>query len=282
MTPAVALAYSFFYGIVHGLLPDEHTWPITFSYALGGASGRQGLKAGFYFSLAFTIQRAMLAQVAYFVLTPVLAEQYNWLVFILVGVAMSAAGALLLYRNWLARLRSLVHRHGRVHEIAEAQLAAAATGAKATPVKWTLIHGFIAGFGFEGFVVFVNVTAVPAMPSAWMGFLPGLVFGLGTMLVLMVLGTVFGAFLRWTRSMSQEEIARIGSDTAARTLFYGGLVFAAFGMMERRGWTGLLPVKEEGYVLMGMFMAGIALPAFVFSWRRVKRAKRQAETANSV
>ena len=82
--------------------------------------------------------------------------------------------------------------------------------------------------------------------------------------------------------MSQEEIARIGSDTAARTLFYGGLVFAAFGVMERRGWTELLPVKEEGYVLMGMFMAGIALPAFIFSWRQVKRAKRTAEAANSV
>jgi sulfite exporter TauE/SafE len=258
--------------MLHGLLPDEHTWPITFSYALGGASGKQGLRAGFYFSLAFTIQRAMLSQVAYFVLTPVLAESYNWIVFLLVGAAMAAAGALLLYRNWAARLRRLVHRHGRVHEIAEAELAAAATGAKVVPVKWTLIHGFIAGFGFEGFVMYINLVCTPAMPSPWLGFLPGLLFGLGTMVVLMALGTLFGASLRRVRSLTEEEITRIGSDTGARTLFYGGLVFAAFGMMDRLGWTKRLPV-EEGYLLMGVFMGLIAVPAFIYSWRQVKAAR---------
>lgn len=279
MTPAVALIYSFLYGMLHGLLPDEHTWPITFSYAMGGASGKQGLKAGFYFSLAFTVQRAMLSQVAYFVLTPVLAEQYNWIVFLAVGAAMTAAGTLLLYRNWTARLRRLAHRHGRIHAIAEAQLEAATTGAGATPAKWTLVHGFIAGFGFEGFAVFVNVTAAPAMPSAWLGFLPGLLFGLGTMVVLMVLGTLFGAMLKWARSMTEAEITRIGSDTAARTLFYGGMLFAAFGAAQRLGGANRLGVGE-GYILIGLFMAGIAAPAFVYSWTQVKAAKRRAEAAN--
>lgn len=272
VTPALALAYSFLYGMLHGLLPDEHTWPITFSYALGGASGRQGLLAGFYFSLAFAVQRAMLSQVAYFVLTPVLAESYDWIVFVLVGVAMAAAGALLLYRNWMAHLRRLVHRHGRVHEIAQAELAAAAKEAKAIPVKWTLVHGFIAGFGFEGFVVYINLVCTPAMPSPWLGFLPGLLFGLGTMVVLMALGTVFGASLRRIRSLTEAEITRIGSDTAARTLFYGGVVFVAFGVGERLGWMERLPV-EEHYLLMGMFMGLIAVPAFIYSWRQVKAAR---------
>ena len=54
MTPITAVIYSFLFGLLHGVLPDEHTWPITFSYAIGGASGREGIKAGLYFSAAFT------------------------------------------------------------------------------------------------------------------------------------------------------------------------------------------------------------------------------------
>ena len=30
-----ALLIAFLLGIVHGITPDEHTWPITFSYAIG-------------------------------------------------------------------------------------------------------------------------------------------------------------------------------------------------------------------------------------------------------
>ena len=46
-------------GIMHGATPDEHTWPITFSYAIGSYSTRKGMKAGFAFSAGFTIQRAI-------------------------------------------------------------------------------------------------------------------------------------------------------------------------------------------------------------------------------
>ena len=284
MTPAGLLAYSFLYGMLHGLLPDEHTWPITFSYAIGGTSGRQGLLAGFYFSLAFTIQRALVSQVAYFALAPFLMrESINGYVYLAVGVAMSAAGGILLYRTSLAKLTRRVHRHGRVHQLAEESIEAALEqpGARrAVPVKWTLIHGFLAGYGFEGFSIFINVTAAPRMPSPWLGFLPGMLFGLGTMLVLMVLGTFFGAVLRWAKSMSEEEIARIGSETAARTLFYGGLLFVVFGGLTLRGWAKHLPVRvDEGFILIGLFMLVIAIPAFIYSWRQVRAAQRKAEAA---
>jgi len=35
--------------MVHGITPDEHTWPITFNYAIGSYSIRGGLKAGLCF-----------------------------------------------------------------------------------------------------------------------------------------------------------------------------------------------------------------------------------------
>jgi hypothetical protein len=56
MTPLLAVTYSFLLGLLHGILPDEHTRPITFGYAIGGASGKEGLKAGLFFSAAFTAQ----------------------------------------------------------------------------------------------------------------------------------------------------------------------------------------------------------------------------------
>jgi len=56
---------SFILGMMHGATPDEHTWPITFSYAIGKYSTKGGMKAGLLFSLGFTIQRAFLTTLGY-------------------------------------------------------------------------------------------------------------------------------------------------------------------------------------------------------------------------
>src|SRR5437763_6391243 len=63
----VDLLTAFLLGIVHGVTPDEHTWPITFSYAVGGYSTARGLRAGLLFSLAFGIQAAFASELAFFV-----------------------------------------------------------------------------------------------------------------------------------------------------------------------------------------------------------------------
>ena len=269
MSPLVALTYSFLLGLLHGVLPDEHTWPITFSYAIGGSSGKAGMKAGLYFSAAFTVQRAILSQVSYLALSHLLlSPNVNGVVYAVVGVAMSAAGAILLGRSAEPHPHLLGRHDAEIH-----QMEAAGGPTRGTPVHWALIHGFIAGFGFEGFSVFVNTVAAPAMPSAWMGFLPGLLFGLGTMLVLAVMGALFGSFLRWIRSLSEQEITRIGTDTGARTLFYGGLLFMLFGVATLLHWDAHLPI-DAGYFLIGVFMAGVAVPAFIYSWRRVITARK--------
>src|SRR5512135_2431714 len=100
MSPLEALLYSFLFGLLHGILADEHTWPITFSYAIGGASGREGMKAGLYFSAAFTVQRMLLSELAYLTLAPfLLSAKITGIVYIVVGTVMSAAGAVVLRRN---------------------------------------------------------------------------------------------------------------------------------------------------------------------------------------
>jgi ABC-type nickel/cobalt efflux system permease component RcnA len=70
VTLAVDLLTAFLLGLIHGITPDEHTWPITFSYAVGGYSTRRGLRAGLIFSLAFTAQQALASELAYLGLAP--------------------------------------------------------------------------------------------------------------------------------------------------------------------------------------------------------------------
>jgi len=276
MSPWLAVIYSFLFGLLHGVLPDEHTWPITFSYAIGGGSGREGLKAGLFFSAAFTVQRALLSEVAYLALAPfLLSPTVNGIVYVVVGVAMTVAGAIVLRKNIYPHLHLIGHHHNEKQRMRNS-LAVLARHHKEPekkptgppPVRWTIIHGFIAGFGFGGFSLYVNTIAAPAMRNPWLGFVPGLVFGLGTMIMLVVIGYLFGASMRWTKLLNEQEIKRIGSHTGGRTLFFGGMLFAVFGVVTLFGWARKLPI-DAGYLLVGMFMVIVAVPAFVYTWKEV-------------
>ncbi len=282
MSPVIAITYSFLFGLLHGILPDEHTWPITFSYAVGGASGKQGMKAALYFSLAFTVQRALLSEAAYLALAPfLLTSSINGIVYIIVGLVMSLAGALVLRRNRYIHFHLFGHHHDDVRQMgaslsvlsrkhhvdAEQAVSPPSTG-------WTLVHGFIAGFGFGGFSLFVNTIAAPAMRSPFLGFLPGLIYGIGTTIMLLLIGYLFGAALHRMHNLSEDEIKRIGAQTGGRTLFFGGLLFLVFGLVTLLQWDRFLPF-DAGYFLIGLFMLIIAVPAFIFSWKEVTAARKQ-------
>jgi hypothetical protein len=282
MTPLTALFYSFLFGLLHGVLPDEHTWPITFSYAIGGASGRQGIKAGLYFSAAFTLQRTLLSEVAYLALAPfLLSPTINGIVYLIVGFAMTAAGAIVLRKNLYPHFHLFGHHHEEASDIETSPQVLAwrhsepAVAPATPPARWTLIHGFIAGFGFGGFSLFVNTVAAPAMHSPFLGFLPGLVYGLGTMIILVVVGYLFGASMRWSHMLNEDEIKRIGAQTGGRTLFFGGWLFALFGIVTLFGLDRFLPI-DIGYVLIGSFMIVIAVPAFIYTLKEVLSSRHQS------
>src|SRR5947208_6272539 len=92
-TIAADLAIAFLLGLVHGITPDEHTWPITFSYAIGGYSTWRGMRAGLVFSLAFTAQQALASELAYLGLSGwFTVGRFDAIVYLVVGVVMAAAG----------------------------------------------------------------------------------------------------------------------------------------------------------------------------------------------
>ena len=223
----VDLLTAFVLGLVHGITPDEHTWPITFSYAVGGYSTRRGLRAGLIFSAAFTVQAALASELAHLGLTRWFTfDAFDGVIYIVVGIVMAAGGLYVAGTGSLPHLHlpgfdRLTHGHAHGHAHAPRELK-----------PWMpAVHGFIAGWGLDAFSAIIYTTLAPAMPSAAIGWLPGLFFGVGTLIVQAAAGAAFGLWAA-RRSLPGEAIREIALVTAARTLTWGGIAFALFGVFS--------------------------------------------------
>ncbi|MDE3070536.1 MAG: hypothetical protein KGJ43_07385 [Acidobacteriota bacterium] len=222
----VALLAAFVLGVVHGVTPDEHTWPITFSYAVGSFSARRGMRAALAFSLAFTFQRALLSELAFLGLLALgPGTEWNAIIYAAVGAAMVLAGFFVL------RLRCTVHAHLWPPRIAICRQEPGESGlrTRAPSARMAVVHGFIAGFGFGAFALVIVTVLAPAMPSAALGWAPGALFGLGTTVVLAGAGAAIGALIR-RRRLSEELAQEVAQEGAGWTLLVGGALFGAAGL----------------------------------------------------
>ncbi len=225
------LVISFILGLLHGITPDEHTWPITFSYAIGSYSTKGGMKAGFLFSLGFTIQRAFLTFLGFIGLAYIYKE-YNLdgPVYMIVGIVMAVVGSYVLKGKYF-HLPIDKFLGGKAHHTENAKrLSPREVHPKEIPLKMTIVHGLIAGFGFGAYATVITFILAPQVPSVIYSPLPGLLFGLGTMVMQIIIGAAFGTFLRKMK-MNDEDIKYIGKTTAGRTLYYGGIAFALIGFL---------------------------------------------------
>ncbi|CAB1128621.1 DsbD_2 domain-containing protein [Candidatus Hydrogenisulfobacillus filiaventi] len=277
-----ALATAFLLGMVHGITPDEHTWPITFSYAIGSYSTRKGLLAGLIFSLAFTLQRALASELAYLALDRwfTMGPTIDYVVYLLVGAAMAVAGFQIMRgRHW-----HLFGSHRAGPETAPDLQ---------DPRPWMpAVHGFIAGWGFGAFAILIYTVLAPAMPDAALGWLPGALFGLGTMTIQASAGALFGWVSR-RLGLDPAAVRRVALITAGRTLGWGGLVFVAggvFGLLfpGLAGFslaTGLhihnLDHLGIALVLVMVTVLGIGLGTLISQTRYWARQARTAGTAGA-
>lgn len=284
------LLQSLGYGLIHGILPDEHTWPITFSYAIGGATGKKGLKAGLYFSLAFTLQRALGSEASYLLLSSwIPKESFNPLINLLVGAVMLWAGWQIQKRGHYLHLHLLGHHHdaseglemGRSIFSHDHHADNPETAKEAFPIKWAMIHGFIAGFGVGPFALFIYTVAAPHMRSAWLGFLPGLLFGFGTTLTLVLLGGIFGSALQASRRFSSDEIQSIGHSTGSLTLIGGGLVFVLGGILQEILNFFHVAINLENWMI-AIITVGVAIPVLAYSIWQVARCRKDQPIKSSV
>jgi len=273
------LAVCFGLGLLHGVIPDEHTWPITFSYSVGSATGRGGLKSGMYFALAFTVQRALMAEAVFLAIGNWLVtnEYLNGPVYIFVGIAMALAGYLILrgrIPDWhpLNTISNVDLEHHSSHK------GEHPSGETHTvPIHWCIIHGFIAGFGVDSglFSTFIYLVAVPALAvgTAW---LAGAVFGFGTLVVLMLVGLVFGGMLQIARRFGTERLRNFGMRVGARSLLFGGILFVASGIAYYFGAQNFIPA-DFGNLIVLVFMVVIIVPVMYYTWNETKNQPSSKE-----
>lgn len=258
-TLAPILLSGFTLGLLHGVTPDEHTWPITFSYAIGRHSARGGALAGLLFSLSFTVQRALASELAYFALLPV-ERLIGWqfYIYIVVGAVMLLSGRYALRGHLLHLFDAHLETPGQP---------------QALPAYMPLLHGFIAGWGTGAFAITTYTVLVPATHSPWLAFLPGVLFGVGTMVAQIFLGGLIGAWMA-KRSLGERARIYVARQAAGRTLAWGGAAFMTVGaigvwrpaLVDWQVTTGLpfahLQHLDSGFFLaitVVLLIAGIAL-----------------------
>lgn len=239
----VVLLTSYLLGIVHGITPDEHTWPITFSYAVGSYSSKRGMKAGLTFSGGFTLQRAILSEIAFLALAGIfMSASMDGISYIVVGLGMAFAGIYISRRGHVAHFHSIekglyrlfgIHKHDNERE--EKELTHMSNpviyeDGKPIPLKLAFVHGLLAGFGFGAFALIIYTVLAPSMPSAYFGFLPGLLFGLGTMTMQIILGAGFGAWLTRSKNLTAKGLQVVSSGITKYVLTYGGIAFFFAGI----------------------------------------------------
>ncbi|MEM0094781.1 MAG: hypothetical protein QXV17_01170 [Candidatus Micrarchaeaceae archaeon] len=243
-----AIVIALLLGFIHGITPDEHTWPITFSYAVGSYSTKGGAKAGLIFSAGFTVQRTVLSEIAYFALAGIFMTAAAFgITYIVVGIAMFVAGMYIknkkIYPHWhwlegkLACLIGIHKAGSRCYKLEEAHKlnpidsTDATKELKAVPLRLAFLHGIIAGFGFGAFALIIYTVLSPAMPNAWVGWIPGFMFGIGTMAMQILLGAGFGKWLSRVKRLTQKGIAFVARTISSDVLFYGGVAFIFAGIL---------------------------------------------------
>ncbi|MHB8568236.1 MAG: hypothetical protein ACYC7D_07350 [Nitrososphaerales archaeon] len=225
------LLIAFILGMLHGITPDEHTWPITFSYSIGSYSTRGGMKSGFVFSLGFMSQRAILTTLGFLGLAAVYqAYNLDGPVYIIVGLAMFIAGSYILKGKYLHLPIDRVLGKGEHHSAQAERVPMHETEIKPVPLKMAIVHGFIAGWGIGAYASIITFILAPQMPSIFYSPLVGIFFGVGTMCMQIILGAAFANIMR-VKKLTVEQIKYVGRSASARTLYLGGLAFAAIGVL---------------------------------------------------
>ncbi|MDG6900830.1 MAG: hypothetical protein JRM80_02580 [Nitrososphaerota archaeon] len=228
--PAI-LGIAMLLGMLHGLTPDEHTWPITFSYSIGSYSSKGGMKAGLMFSSGFTIQRTILAGLGFAGLAAIYqAYNLDGYVYMLVGVGMLLAGYYLLKGTDihipLDRFLGAKDHHTSAAE--RVPMHESMESLKPVPLKLATAHGFIAGWGLGAYASVIVFILAPQMPNVFFAGLVGTSFGIGTMIMQIILGSVFANIMR-IKNLTIAQIKYVGRSAAARTLYLGGLAFSIIG-----------------------------------------------------
>jgi hypothetical protein len=149
----------FIIGVIHGLKPDEHTWPITISYGLMQRNIRGVIAAVTVFAGALTLVWTLMSALAGQLMGLLNTSLLDPYVDIIVGLTMIGVAAYLVFGN-----------HEHTEEV------------KTADYKVIWIHGLAAAFGGDFFIVLILTLALTPLISPGLSFLVGLAFGIGSLI----------------------------------------------------------------------------------------------------
>ncbi|BDC18914.1 hypothetical protein HS5_18040 [Acidianus sp. HS-5] len=176
------------------------------------------MKAGFLFSLGFIIQRVFLTTLGFLGLAAIYKE-YNLdgPLYFVVGIVMAIAGSYILKGKYVhLPIDELLREREREESLHDVTL------------KMIIVHGLIAGFGFGAYATIITFFLAPQVPGLVYAPLPGAMFGIGTMTMQIILGSVFANIIK-LKGLTEDDVRLIGVKTAGRVLYYGGMVFSIVG-----------------------------------------------------
>jgi hypothetical protein len=237
------------------------------------------MRSALAFALAFTLQRAIVSELAYLGLVT-LREDAGWnaAVYAIVGAVMALAGF------YVLRLRCTLHLHLWPPRVALCRHrgAGAAWETRMPSMRMAAVHGFIAGFGFGVFALTMATVLAPAMPSAALGWAPGALFGAGTTLVLVGAGALIGALVRRGR-LDAGAARRVAQEAAGWTLLVGGALFLAAGIvglvdpavMSAGIPTGIDVPNLDQLGVATALVAGVVFVAALTLWRAARRLRAE-------
>ena len=176
-------------GIIHGLKPDEHTWPITVSYGLMQRNVQGVITAVSVFAgaltLVWTLMSALVGELMSLLNTSVLDPYVD----IIVGLTMIGVAAYLVFGK---------HEDG--HDV------------KTADYRLIWIHGLAAAFGGDFFIVLILTVAIAPVITTGLSFLVGFMFGFGswlaqTIIVLAIYKGVIKSVGDWSAVAEAGRIA---------------------------------------------------------------------------
>ena len=151
----------------------------------------------------------------------------NGVIYVIVGILMLVAGIVIMRRKTIFHLELpfIKAHHINNHQGNEDWLQ--------DPKPWMpAVHGFIAGWGFGAFAIIIYTVLAPSTHSVIWGWVPGAIFGIGTMIMQALAGAVFG-LIASKRGLSSEAIRKVALKTASNTLTYGGIAFIFAGALSQ-------------------------------------------------
>ena len=180
----------FVVGIIHGLKPDEHTWPITISYAMMQRTVIDAVKSTVVFGMALTtVWTALSALVGQVMGLGLASGVFNPQVDVVVGLTMIGVALFYLYKS---------------KEKGPDADGGGTAVASAPDFKLIWIHGTAAAFGGDFFVVLLlsatAATISPGVPT----FVVGLLFGTASTLAQLVI--VLLAYRGLIKSVKQPQL----------------------------------------------------------------------------